>query len=112
MPCGTRLARRSFVFVALPYLFKGELVGHVVFVNIPDVGDGFLPDVFRRHQFDIVEPDVRVETPLRGLLAQPRNAIRPRVIAGEHKQSFVHGVYVLIIEVSICNVPHSIFAAA
>jgi hypothetical protein len=40
---------------------KLEPVSGVIFVDVPDVVDGFLTNAFRRNDFDVVEPLVRVQ---------------------------------------------------
>src|SRR4051812_18256533 len=103
-------AGRSSQFLPLPRLFKGEFVSDVVLVDIPDVGDGFLPNVFCRHQLDIIVPHIGVETQAFSLLTQSGNPTGPRVIAGKYEQSFVHGVYFLVLEISILDVSQHLYS--
>src|SRR3954471_19711584 len=98
-------AGHSSQFLALPRLFEGEFVGDVVLVDIPDVSDGLLSNVFFRHQLDIIVPDIGVETHAFSLPTQSRNPSRPRVIASKYEQSFVDGIYFLVLEISISNIP-------
>src|SRR3982751_5671924 len=103
-------AGHSSEFLALPRLFEGEFVGDVVLVNIPDVGDGFLSNVFFRHQLDIIVPDIGVETHAFSLPTQSRNPTRPSVIASKYEHSFVDGIYFLVLEISISNVPQHLYS--
>jgi hypothetical protein len=63
-------------------ILRGQLVGDVVLVNIADVSDGLLADVFGYFELYIAEPDVWVETVCGGLFAQARDTIGPRVVTG------------------------------
>src|SRR5215203_5840191 len=60
--------------------FEHKFEGHVVLVDVAHVGDRLAPDLPVRDQLHVVEPLVRVEPFGRGLLPQPRDAVRPRVV--------------------------------
>jgi hypothetical protein len=53
---GTRASLAFRRLLPWPCLFDGQLVGYVVFVNVSDVVDGFLPDVLGGNQFNVIEP--------------------------------------------------------
>lgn len=48
---------------SLVLLHDDQLVRHVIFVNVGDVGDRLSADVLSSNHFNVVDPDVGTETP-------------------------------------------------
>lgn len=82
---------RGFGFLPELRLFDGKLVSDVVLVNIADVGDSLLSNLFGRNEFYIAEPEVRVKAHICRLFAQLHNAIGPGIVTGKDKECFVAG---------------------
>src|SRR5262249_62231961 len=82
--------------LSLGALFLDELVCEVVLVNIRDVGHGLAADLLRGHELYVVEPDIGVETALRGDLAELTDAAGSRVVRGEGEEALVELVHRLV----------------
>src|SRR5688500_13618063 len=87
------LTNRRFGRIAAPLLLLEQFVGHVVLVDVADVGDGLSTDTFRGNALHVAEPDVWIETPGRGLLAQLADTGRAGVVGRERHQRLVQTVH-------------------
>ena len=79
-------------------------LGYVVFVNVSDVGDGFLPDVLGGYQFNVFEPDIRIESAFCGLLAQAGDAGLGRHCSWQRRTSCGRQYSAGVVEIGVGDV--------
>src|SRR4030095_10582368 len=101
---------RFLQVLPLDVLALNQQIGHVILVDVADIGDRLTPDALACHAFDVVEPDVRIEPPRLRFAPQLAHAPRSRVVGGKREEYLVEIVHRLLRVVAIDHAPDELHA--